>query len=194
MKKIYVFVIIGILISAPVGAGDPATVIKIPAQTVQRLIKVAFPLVFEKEIKLPMKKRLKVVIEFSNPRISLVSPKGAEEGYIRALMHYRATIVPLRSDEVKGETSCKFYVRVSDDHRFLLFQVGNASLGLVPSLEIPMNRIIDPIKIKLDRRMLLTVRERDYYMRPVNPKIRILENCILVMSDIDIAEVKEAQH
>jgi hypothetical protein len=186
MKKIYVLIIIGLLISAPVDAGDPPTVVKIPAQTVQRLVRIAFPLVLEKEIDLPIKKSLKIVIEFSNPRINLMSPEGTKEGYIRVLMHYRATIVPLLSNEVEGETSCHFYLRLSDDHRFLLLHVGDTSLDLIPSLEIPLDRIIDPVKIRLDQEMPLTVRNRDFYMRPVNPKIRILKNCILLMSDIEV--------
>jgi hypothetical protein len=186
MKKTYVLITIGLLISAPVGAGDPPTVVKIPAQTVQRLVRIAFPLVFEKGIDLPIKKRLKIVIEFSNPRTNLMSPEGTKEGYIRVLMHYRATIVPLLSNEVEGETSCHFYLRLSDDHRFLLLQVGDTSLDLIPNLEIPLNRIIDPVKIRLDREMPLTVRKRDFYMSPVNPKIRILKNCILLMSDIEV--------
>ena len=157
MKKIYVLIIIGLLISAPVGAGDPPTVVKIPAQTVQRLVRIAFPLVFEKEIDLPIKKRLKIVIEFSNPRTNLMSPEGTKEGCIRVLMHYRATIVPLLSNEVEGETSCHFYLRLSDDYRFLLLQVGDNSLDLIPNLEIPLNRIIDPVKIRLDQEMPLTV-------------------------------------
>nr|HID57878.1 hypothetical protein [Desulfobacterales bacterium] len=159
--------------------------IRISHKLIQSFVESAFPVKVARGMDILGKGEIQFNLKLYNPKTALLShSEDKDRVVLHLIMEYYITFSPNIIKPAHGEISSDVSVSISNDRKYLLLEADKISLPVFPYVRIPINRLVEPIKIPLFTTSPIKIDQRYIYVRISEAVISVEKNCLVIRSDV----------